>query len=544
VEADKIYCEMRRERSISKPSNSVGAQQILADSVEHDFIYSNALQITLEAYRKPGQHSMVNVQTCTGDSLDAHLVDFLEWTQKCKARGLTDALGLEARLPSGMLAEAKQSSKASALLDKEIQLVSEISIPGFEKNLHLRSQLRELRETMRAEPALDQIMRIRDGSSMTLSEIQMLGVELGPNVVFVDWICVGSINLVMVLYRNGLFWEEIFLHIKLEEVEHWVYEQLDVINPLGDSSATSKLSTLAGLIAPLERYTCPGDTLVLCPTRILHRVPLHAIKLGDQPLIARNPVVYTQSLSILRLCHMSLKSNPPPTVTATPPSFRAVVIHPLPDSWLSTNQVKELTANLGATALHGPHIDRSSFFATAANASLIHYHGHVSSNSQPLYRALTLDATSQEFSEETSIAVDAIFDLPLAKPALVTLIGCSSNHAPINQTDDLRSIPSAFHYAGASSVVSTLWPIRDADGAKFSQAFYSALGYQMEKMESAHEQSSVGKLTLDLAKAIQEAVSMMMTDDEGTEQEAYHWAGYVLNGVWRWEVPRGALANL
>jgi CHAT domain-containing protein len=401
---------------------------------------------------------------------------------------------------------------------------------------------------MRAEPALEQIMRIRDGSSMTLSEIQMLGAELGPNVVFVDWVHVNSTNLVLVLYRNGLFQKEIFLHTKLGDVERWVYEQLDVTNPLSDSSA-SKLATMAGLIAPLEHYTRPGDTLVLCPTRILHRVPLHAIKLGDQPLISRNPVVYTQSLSILRLCNMSLKSNPPPTVThgsATPPSFRTVVIHPLPDLWLSTNQVKELTANLGPTALYGPRIDRSSFFATAANASLIHYHGHVSSNSQPLHRALTLDATSQEFSEETSIAVDAIFDLPLTKPALVTLIGCSSNHAPINQTDDLRSIPSAFHYAGASSVVSTLWPIRDADGAKFSQAFYASLGCQMEKMESVHEQSSAGlqRQTLDLAKAIQKAVAVMMTDDEGAEQAAYHWAGYVLNGVWRWEIPQGALASL
>ncbi|KIM78911.1 hypothetical protein PILCRDRAFT_579510 [Piloderma croceum F 1598] len=549
AEADKIYCEIRRERSISKPSNSVGTQEVLADGVQHDFIYGYALQTTLEAYRKPGHHSMVSVQTCTGDSLNAHLFDFLEWTQKSKARGLTDALGLEARLPSGMLAEAKQSSKASTLLEKEIQLVSEISIPGFEKNLHLSSQLRELRETMRAEPALDKIMRIRDGSSMTLSEIQMLGVELGPNVVFVDWIHVNSTNLVMVLYHNGLFQEEIILHTKLEDVERWVYEQLDVAIPLSDSSATSKLATIAGLIAPLEHYTRPGDTLVLSPTRILHRVPLHAIKLGNQPLIVRNPVVYTQSLSLLRLCNMSLKSNPPPIMThqsATPPSFRAVVIHPLPNSWLSTNQVEELTANLGATALHGPRIDRSSFFATAANASLIHYHGHVSSNSQPLHRALNLDATSQNFSEATSVAVDAIFDLHLTKPALVTLIGCSSNHAPINQTDDLRSIPSAFHYAGASSVVSTLWPIRDTDGAKFSQAFYTSLGCQMKDMESSRERSSIGlqKRTLDLAKAIQEAVSVMMMDDEGIEREAYHWAGYVLNGVWRWEVPRGALANL
>jgi len=86
----------------------------------------------------------------------------------------------------------------------------------------------------------------------------------------------------------------------------------------------------------------------------------------------------------------------------------------------------------------------------------------------------------------------------------------------------------------------------NADGAKFSQAFYTSLGCQMEEMESVHEQSSAGlqRQTLDLAKAIQEAVAVMMTDDEGAEQAAYHWAGYVLNGVWRWEIPQGALVSL
>ena len=91
------------------------------------------------------------------------------------------------------------------------------------------------------------------------------------------------------------------------------------------------------------------------------------------------------------------------------------------------------------------HLDRSSFFATATNASLVH------AIPWPcllqLAAALVLDATSQDFSEETSVAVDAFFDLHLTKPALVTLIGCSSNHARHESTRQTTS--SAFHYAGA-----------------------------------------------------------------------------------------------
>jgi CHAT domain-containing protein len=554
TEADAIYCETRRERSISKPSTSLGAKQNLAETYKHNLVYNDAFKITLEMYVawKPGQHSMVNIQTCAGDSLDEHLLDFLEWTQKSKARGLTDALGLEARLPSRMLAEAKQSSEVSILMEKETQLVSRINNVGFEEKIRLRLDLRQLREAMRSEPALDQIMRIRDGSSMTLTEIQMLGTELGPDVVFVDWIHVvwrDSANLLIVLYRDGCFQQEEFLTLKLEDVESWVHDQLDVARPLRDSGATSNLDAMAGLIEPLERYTHPGDMLVLCPTRILHRVPLHAIKLGDRPLISRNPVVYTQSLSILRLCTMSLNNDPPPSPSetsssVTPPSFRTVTVHPLPDSWCSIDTVKELTTNLSATSLHGSRIDKSSFFETAANASLIHYHGHISSNSDPLRRAIILDSTSPDISEKTSVTVDEIFDLHLARPALITLMGCSSNHAPINPTDDLRSIPNAFHYAGATSVVSTLWPILDVDGAKFSQLFYTELGCQLEEHEVDEGSVGLQKWTLDLAKAIQKAVKVMMTNADGKELAAHHWAGYILNGVWKWQVPRGALAHL
>jgi hypothetical protein len=72
--------------------------------------------------------------------------------------------------------------------------------------------------------------------------------------------------------------------------------------------------------------------------------------------------------------------------------------------------------------------------------------------------------------------------------------------------------------AGASSVVSTLWPIHDADGAKFSQALVISSGCQMEDVKSSHEQSSDG-----LARQ-----SRRRCDDDGRERGAYH---YVLNGV-------------
>jgi CHAT domain len=52
-------------------------------------------------------------------------------------------------------------------------------------------------------------------------------------------------------------------------------------------------------IAPIAKYCRPGDLLWIVPHDFLHYVPLHAVEIDGQPLIARNPVVYTPSASVL-----------------------------------------------------------------------------------------------------------------------------------------------------------------------------------------------------------------------------------------------------
>ena len=379
---------------------------------------------------------------------------------------------------------------------------------------------------MRTNPAHETIMHIRNGSSMTIAQIQALGTELGEKVVFVEWVHVvwrDQADLLMVLYRNGCFVAEIFLELKLEVVQDWVSENLNGDRPLLDNDAN--LTKMEGLIAPLKRHTKLDETLVLCPTGVLHRVPLHAINLDGEPLILRNPVIYTQSLSMLRLCLMGTERGFDPADQVPERSLsRAVVIHPLPDFYPSTASINDVSEILGASKLLHGSIKRSSFLDAVANASLLHYHGHV------LQRSIRLESEDgSESPEETFVDTDTIFDLPLAKPALVTLIGCFSNEATINKSDDLYGIPTALHYAGATSVVSTLWLIDDVDGEKFSGAFYRTLDRQVEEMGENEEQ------IVNLASAIQEVVKETMED----KPEAYHWASFVLNGMWRWPVPKG-----
>ena len=53
----------------------------------------------------------------------------------------------------------------------------------------------------------------------------------------------------------------------------------------------------------------PGDYLYLVPHDALHYLPWHALKLEDQYLIERNPVIYTPSASVLKYCQAKRKGR-------------------------------------------------------------------------------------------------------------------------------------------------------------------------------------------------------------------------------------------
>jgi CHAT domain-containing protein len=132
-------------------------------------------------------------------------------------------------------------------------------------------------------------------------------------------------------------------------------------------------------------------------------------------------------------------------------------------------------------------------------------------------------------SSDTILSADEIFDIKLRKLAHITTIGCSSGRAKVSNCDDLLGLTAAFHYAGASSVVSALWPIHHDDGARFSLKFYESW---MEQMKEPKIEENRASLFVNLAVAVQKAVLHVRRDEKGNVRVPYHWAGFTLSGSW------------
>jgi len=84
-------------------------------------------------------------------------------------------------------------------------------------------------------------------------------------------------------------------------------------------------------------------------------------------------------------------------------------------------------------------------------------------------------------------------------------------------------------YAGATSVVSTLWAIDNEDGIQFSRLFYA----NVEKAEEL--KNSEGSRVRDLAKVLQETLLELRKEEAASSgrRTPYHWGAFTLNGFWQ-----------
>ena len=107
--------------------------------------------------------------------------------------------------------------------------------------------------------------------------------------------------------------------------------------------------------------------------------------------------------------------------------------------------------------------------------------------------------------------------------SLVTLSACESGRATIGPGDEQAGLPRALLYAGARSVVQTLWRVDDETLARLMERFYTGLflGY--------------GR-----ARALREAQLAIVSDGDG-RSHPFFWAAAVLVGDWGPLPPNGAL---
>lgn len=243
------------------------------------------------------------------------------------------------------------------------------------------------------------------------------------------------------------------------------------------------------------------ERLLIAPDGLLEYLPFEALLyqpvtvpdvFDEYPyLVRRHTVRYTHSLALLSHLETRPSKAHRRRVLAMAPSFvreSASVDNPeerkrnlgiLRDN---IKEVKEIGRIFPARIYTGPAATRERFEADAGEYSVLHLATHAKSNDDSgdfSFLAFASEATDTA----VRMYVKDIYALHL-HAEMVVLSACETGVGQLRRGEGLVSLARGFSYAGASSLITTLWRVGDRPSYELMQRFYRQLKKHTYKDEA------------------------------------------------------------
>jgi CHAT domain-containing protein len=220
------------------------------------------------------------------------------------------------------------------------------------------------------------------------------------------------------------------------------------------------------LLRPVSDLLSFCKHLIVVPYGLLHYLPFHCLYDGQQFLVERLHVSYLPAASLLDICHQrGLRS-----LARDLPLSQSLVMG-LADGGRLPHTLQEAQAvaqQLEAPCALNQEATAALLWEQGARAPLVHIAAH------GLFR---LDAPNFSYIQlgDRKISSIEVFNLDLSACSLVTLSACETGRAVVGGVDEVIGLGRGFLYAGAASLLPTLWKVDDASSAELMATFYRAL---------------------------------------------------------------------
>jgi len=285
------------------------------------------------------------------------------------------------------------------------------------------------------------------------------------------------------------------------------------------------------LIRPAETIVARSQRVMIVPDGALHALPFGAlmpsgkVSGGARYLIEWKPFHLAASTTIyesLRQSRPSSTASAGTLVAFGDPAY-ATTLARLPSTRAEVQRIagrfpSRATVYVGATATE------EQAKRVPPDARYVHFavHGFVD-NRFPLNSALVLTqpATASGERDNGLLQVWEIFEQLRLGADLVTLSACETALGQELGGEGILGLTRAFHYAGARSVVASLWSVADDSTADLMARFYGHLASGKSKDEALRAAQ------LDLIRGTGQ------TKDAARLSHPFHWASFQVFGDWR-----------
>jgi len=260
------------------------------------------------------------------------------------------------------------------------------------------------------------------------------------------------------------------------------------------------------LIAPVKGELANAQKLRIVPTGVLHYLPFSSLNVSDGHFLI-------QDLPVSILPNASSIYYLDKEVTQDMTHILAVGNPRLKDAGLSLRFAEEELKTIcrdfpDQEVLTGDQARESVFRQKdIVDIGVIHIAAHGEYNLQdPLKSALLLVGDDLY---DGNLETFEIYSLAM-NPRLVVLSACQSGVGEVENGDEVQSLNRAFLYAGAGSVVASLWNVNDKVTAVLMEQFYKNLK------------------TMDKAQALR--MAQLEVQKRSEYKNPYYWAAFYLIG--------------
>jgi len=196
--------------------------------------------------------------------------------------------------------------------------------------------------------------------------------------------------------------------------------------------------------------------IVVVPHGPLHFLPFHAFYDGEKYLLDEHEFSYAPSASIMKYClERGEIASDSPLLVGVPDQNAPLIGEEI-------SRLNQLFAN--ARVLHDAKATRAAFIENSKASSFLHIATHATfRHDNPMFSSFKL-------ADGWFTPLD-LFSI-VCETNLVTLSGCQSGMSGVTGSDDLLGFMRGFLYAGARSLLLSLWNVNDESTTALMAYFY------------------------------------------------------------------------
>ena len=386
--------------------------------------------------------------------------DSFDYVERAKARALVDLLASKKTFAAGtaggrpvaqLLANLDKAEK-SAIVEDERTTASDVR-----RTRSVRSAAKK--QIIQAAPELASLVTV---TTPGVKEIQAL---LPANETLVEYYGEGDAFYAFAVTREDVRAVRIDGKGLLDDVGEF---RAAIGDPEGKKDYRTVGARLhARLVAPITDAVKGADVTIV-PHGALHYMPFNALPVGNGYLIDKYRIRVLPSAAVMKFLRQRAGQQSVMLALGNPdlgdPSYD------LPGAGREARAVA--SGQKKASVLLRAEATESAVKTHGGEFRYLHFASHGTFDPEaPLTSALLL---AGDGANDGRLTVAELYDLSL-NADLVTLSACETGLGTITDGDDVVGFTRGFLYAGASSIVASLWQVEDVATSKLMQAFYKSL---------------------------------------------------------------------